>query len=123
MSINDEGKIVSNMTYNILRNIYANSEYRGRRARVARRLRDIQGHINNARIDAREEKLFARDDAAGMLMERYSIPDVQGTLIFVVTEKMRDDVEKGIWSEDIRALGRDTYIALGSTLLARAFDA
>jgi hypothetical protein len=109
------------MTYNILRNVYANKEYRGRRGRIARRLRVIQGYMNDARSDAREER-WKRRLFCVMNLSDFDIEDTQGTLIFVVTESMCDDAMQGNWSEEICDLGRDTYIALDNPLLARAFD-
>lgn len=108
-------------TPEILRNVYAKEEYEGRRGDIARRLRRINRDINVRVWRTREEK-WKRRLFCVMDLSNYDIEDTQGTLIFVVTESMCDDAQKGIWSEEIRTLGRDTYIALGNSLLARSFD-
>ena len=112
---------MSHMTYNILRNVYANNDNRGRRGRMSSRLREIQGHINAQRSADNAEK-WRRRLFCVMNLSEYDIEDTQGTLIFVVTESMCDDAMKGYWSEEICDLGRDTYIALDNPLLARAYD-
>ena len=113
---------MSHMTYNILRNAYANEEHRGRRGRMSSRLREIQGHMNAQRSDANAERWRRRNDACDDIEETFSIPDVQGTMIFVMTETMCSSLEQGLMCREIRDLGRNTYIALDNPLLARAFD-
>lgn len=114
---------MTSLTTGILHNLYSKSEYAGRRSRVARRLRDIQGDINNARHDANVEKWRRRNDACDDIEETFSIPDVQGTLIFVVTETMCSSLEEGLMCGETRDLGMTTYIMLGNPLLARMYDA
>ena len=111
------------LTTGILHNLYSHREYKGRRARVARRLRNINAGINDIRTNDVSEKWKRRDAMIDVLENMHAIPDVQGTLIFVMTESMCDTLERGERDDDIRNLGAETYIMLGNPLLARMYDA
>ena len=111
------------LTTGILHNLYSKSEYAGRRSRVARRLRNINTEMNDIRTHDVSEKWGRRDAMIDVLENAHAIPDVQGTMIFVVTESMCDALERGERDDDIRNLGAETYIMLGNPLLARMYDA